>query len=293
MPKTLLLADDSVTIQRVIELTFAHEDVRVVSVSDGRRAVQWLEGEWPDIVLADVDVPEVDGYEIAEHVKTSPRLKDVPVVLLAGAFEPVDQDRVEAIGCEGVLVKPFEPQQLIGRVKELLDGHVEQPVGAAAGDRMEFVREQSRREESATVTPFPVPGGPMRVMHGSADPAVAPEPLEPPARPVWELGLPDPIHRPADAPPASATPAASPAAAATAAGSAKVSLVSAFSALLAAEQSTTPASPAAAPVTEATVEDAVRRVLVKMTDELVRRIVVETAERLIREEIEKIKANPE
>jgi CheY-like chemotaxis protein len=293
MPKTLLLADDSVTIQRVIELTFAHEDVRVVSVSDGRRAVQWLEGEWPDIVLADVDVPEVDGYEIAEHVKTSPRLKDVPVVLLAGAFEPVDQDRVQAIGCDGVLVKPFEPQQLIGRVKELLDGRVEEPVAAGA-DRMEFIREQARREESATVTPFPVPGGPMRVMHGSADPAVAPEPLEPPARPVWELGLPDPIHRPADAP-AAATPAAAvPApAAASAAGPAKVSLVSAVSALLAAEQSATPASPAAAPVTEATVEDAVRRVLVKMTDDLVRRIVVETAERLIREEIEKIKANPE
>jgi CheY-like chemotaxis protein len=292
MPKTLLLADDSVTIQRVIELTFAHEDVRVVSVSDGRRAVQWLEGEWPDIVLADVDVPEVDGYEIAEHVKTSPRLKDVPVVLLAGAFEPVDQDRVQAIGCDGVLVKPFEPQQLIGRVKELLDGRVEQPV-AAGGDRMEFVREQARREESATVTPFPVPGGPMRVMHGSADPAVAPEPLEPPARPVWELGLPDPIHRPADAPASAPAPAAAASAAASAAGPAKVSLVSAFSALLAAEQSAGPAAPAAAPITEATVEDAVRRVLVKMTDDLVRRIVIETAERLIREEIEKIKANPE
>ncbi len=293
MPKTLLLADDSVTIQRVIELTFAHEDVRVVSVSDGRRAVQWLEGEWPDIVLADVDVPEVDGYEIAEHVKTSPRLKDVPVVLLAGAFEPVDQDRVQAIGCDGVLVKPFEPQQLISRVKELLDGRVEQPV-AAGGDRMEFVREQARREESATVTPFPVPGGgPMRVMHGSADPAVAPEPLEPPARPVWELGLPDPIHRQADAPAAAAAAVPASSAVATAAGPAKVSLVSAFSALLAAEQSATPAAPATAPITEATVEDAVRRVLVKMTDDLVRRIVVETAERLIREEIEKIKANPE
>jgi hypothetical protein len=74
----------------------------------------------------------------------------------------------------------------------------------------------------------------------------------------------------------------------------KVSLVSAFSALLAAEQTTAPAPVShAAPVTEATVEDAVRRVLAKMTDELVRRIVVETAEKLIREEIEKIKANPE
>ena len=75
MPKTLLLADDSVTIQRVIELTFAHEDVRVVSVSDGRRAVQWMETEWPDIVLVDVEVPEVDGYAVCAHVKKSSRLK--------------------------------------------------------------------------------------------------------------------------------------------------------------------------------------------------------------------------
>ncbi|MEO8480943.1 MAG: response regulator [Acidobacteriota bacterium] len=293
MPKTLLLADDSVTIQRVIELTFAHEDVRVVSVSDGRRAVQWLESEWPDIVLADVDVPEVDGYELTSYVKSSPRLKDVPVLLLAGAFEPIDQERVQALRCDGVLVKPFEPQQLISRVKALLDARVEQPVGAAAGsaDRMEYGREHGRRGEAepATITPFPVPSPTMRMTHGGADPATVPETLEPPARPVWELGLPDPVgYRPADAPTA---PAA--AVAAASATAPKVSLVSAFSALLAAEQSTSAAPVSAAPITEATVEDAVRRVLVRMTDDLVRRIVLETAERLIREEIEKIKANPE
>jgi CheY-like chemotaxis protein len=286
MPKTLLLADDSVTIQRVIELTFAHEDVRVVSVSDGRRAVQWLEGEWPDIVLADVDVPEVDGYELARYVKTSARLKHVPVLLLAGAFEPVDQERIADLHCEGVLVKPFEPQQLVSRVKELLEQRVEQAV--AVGERGDYGRDMGRRTdpETATVTPFPVPSGAMRMMHGSADPAAAPEPLEPPARPVWELGLPDPIGHQAAEP----TPPSAPA---TPAAPARVSLVSAFSALLAAEQSAAPVAPAAAPITEATVEDAVRRVLVRMTDDLVRRIVVETAERLIREEIEKIKANPE
>ena len=60
MPKTLLLADDSVTIQRVIELTFANEDIRVVAVSDGKRAVQWMDSEWPDIVLVDVEAPELD-----------------------------------------------------------------------------------------------------------------------------------------------------------------------------------------------------------------------------------------
>jgi CheY-like chemotaxis protein len=270
MPKTLLLADDSVTIQRVIELTFAHEDVRVVAVSDGRRALQWLDGERPDIVLADVDVPEVDGYQVASHVKSASRLKDVPVLLLAGAFEPIDQERVRSIGCDGVLVKPFEPQQLVARVKALLAREPEAVLaGAVAGEAV------------GSVTPFPG----LRVSSvgfGGGEP----EPLEPPARPVWQIGLPD-------APPARV---AAPSADTTSGTQAppKVSLVSAFSALLAAEQTSTgPASAHAAPVTEATVEDAVRRVLVKMTDDLVRRIVVETAERLIREEIEKIKSNPE
>lgn len=274
MAKTLLLADDSVTIQRVIELTFAHEDVRVVSVSDGRRAVQWMDTESPDIVLVDVEVPDLDGYAVASHVKTSDRLKHVPVLLLAGAFEPVDQARVQSIGCEGVLVKPFEPQQLVSRVRALLDR-----AGASANGSGPDHRNARRAEgELATVTPFP----------SRPTPHLEPEPLEPPSRPVWESLAPAPPQdRPERTapPPQPEPPPAAP----------RVSLASAFTALLAAEQSNQPSTPAApaAPVSEATVEDAVRRVLVRMTDELVRRIVVETAERLIREEIEKIKATPE
>jgi hypothetical protein len=116
-----------------------------------------------------------------------------------------------------------------------------------------------------------------------------PEPLEPPTRLVWDTGS-------TSAQPV--TPAPAPAAApAPAPAAGKVSLASAFSALLAAEQSAQPSAPApaaAAPgLTEESVEEAVRRVLVRMTDELVRRIVVETAERLIKEEIEKIKNSPE
>lgn len=288
MPKTLLLADDSVTIQRVIELSFAHEDIRVVSVSDGKRAVQWMDSEWPDIVLVDVEVPELDGYAVASHVKKTPRLQKVPVLLLAGAFEPVDEKRAAAIGCEGVLVKPFEPQQLVSRVKELLAASP-----AKSGGRKAAAAMAVEALASATVTPFPATSsrsgdeGPFRVMHGSPfDSDGAPESLEPPARPVWDTSG-----------GASALMNSVPARGAEAAGTApKVSLVNAFSALLAAEQSTTPApSAAAAPgmVSDATVEDAVRRVLSRMTDDLVRRIVVETAERLIKEEIQKIKDNPE
>jgi CheY-like chemotaxis protein len=120
VPYTLLLADDSVTIQRVIELTFADEDVTVVAVSDGDQAIERLEASPPDIVLADIGMPGKNGYEVAQYMRRSPKLAHIPVVLLTGAFEPVDQARANDAGCDGVLAKPFEPQLVIGRVKELL-----------------------------------------------------------------------------------------------------------------------------------------------------------------------------
>ena len=122
MPHKLLLADDSVTIQRVIELTFADEDVQVVAVGDGKKAIASIEADRPDIVLADVGMPERDGYDVAAFVKGTPRFADIPVLLLTGAFEPIDETRARAVGCDGVLVKPFEPQMVINRVKDLLAG---------------------------------------------------------------------------------------------------------------------------------------------------------------------------
>jgi CheY-like chemotaxis protein len=122
MPYKLLLADDSVTIQRVIELTFADEDVHVVAVGDGKKAIASIEVDRPDIVLADVGMPERDGYEVAAFVKGDPRFADIPVLLLTGAFEPIDEARARSVGCDGVLVKPFEPQMVINRVKDLLAG---------------------------------------------------------------------------------------------------------------------------------------------------------------------------
>jgi len=122
MAPTLLLADDSLTIRRVIELTFADENIRVVTVADGGEAIARIAAEPPDIVLADVGMPEKDGYEVAAFVKGDPKLAHIPVLLLTGAFEPVDTPRARAIGCDGVLVKPFEPQLVISRVRELLGG---------------------------------------------------------------------------------------------------------------------------------------------------------------------------
>ena len=122
MRRKLLLADDSVTIQRVIELTFADEDVQVFAVGDGKKAIASIEADRPDIVLADIGMPERDGYEVAAFIKGNPQLASIPVLLLTGAFEPIDETRARAVGCDGVLVKPFEPQMVINRVKDLLAG---------------------------------------------------------------------------------------------------------------------------------------------------------------------------
>lgn len=127
MPHKLLLADDSVTIQRVIELTFADEDVQVTAVGNGQEAIDRVQRDRPDIVLADVGMPERNGYEVAAFIKGNPAFAHIPVVLLTGAFEPIDESRAKSVGCDGVLVKPFEPQLVISRVKDLLAG--KQPSG--------------------------------------------------------------------------------------------------------------------------------------------------------------------
>ena len=103
MPYNFLLADDSVTIQRVIELTFAEEDVTVMAVSDGQQAIDLIQAAPPDIVLADVGMPARDGYEVAAFVKDDPGLAHIPVLLLTGAFEPIDEERARAVRCDGVL----------------------------------------------------------------------------------------------------------------------------------------------------------------------------------------------
>jgi CheY-like chemotaxis protein len=120
MGKKILLADDSITIQKVIELTFSDEDFEVVTVGNGRLAVERVLEIRPDIVLCDIIMPEKDGYEVCDFIKRHPQLSNVPVLLLTGAFEPFDQERAARVQCDGFLAKPFEPETLIAKVKDLL-----------------------------------------------------------------------------------------------------------------------------------------------------------------------------
>ena len=119
--RKLLLADDSATIQKVIDLTFADEGVQVVSVGNGREAIDCLAEIQPDVVLADVFMPSPNGYEVCEYVKTNEQFKHIPVMLLVGSFEPFDEAEARRVGADDILTKPFQSiRRLIDRVGALV-----------------------------------------------------------------------------------------------------------------------------------------------------------------------------
>ncbi len=121
--RTLLLADDSITIQKVVDLTFADEGVSVVSVNNGREAIEKLAELAPDVVLADVFMPQVNGYEVCEYIKQNERLKHIPVMLLVGSFEPFDEAEARRVGADDTLTKPFQSiRRLIDKVGLLVSG---------------------------------------------------------------------------------------------------------------------------------------------------------------------------
>ena len=120
MANKILLADDSITIQKVVNLTFTDEGINVVTVGNGELALRKLSEDTFDLVLADIFMPGRNGYEVCEFVKTTPQHADIPVVLLVGAFEPFDKSEAARVRADGHLTKPFESRILVETVKRLL-----------------------------------------------------------------------------------------------------------------------------------------------------------------------------
>ena len=121
--RKLLLADDSITIQKVVALTFADEGVEVLCTGNGRDAIDRLAEFLPDVVLADVFMPQVSGYEVCEFIKQNAQLKHIPVMLLVGSFEPFDEAEARRVGANDTLTKPFQSiRSLIDKVGALVGG---------------------------------------------------------------------------------------------------------------------------------------------------------------------------
>ncbi|HKY28880.1 MAG TPA: response regulator, partial [Pyrinomonadaceae bacterium] len=161
--RKLLLADDSATIQKVIDLTFADEGVRVLAVSSGQEALDQILDFAPDIVLADVFMPSPDGYEVCKYVKTHEQLKHIPVMLLVGSFEPFDEAEARRVGADDILTKPFSSiRRLIDRVGSLVSSPpVEKEARTAELPKTEEEAEEPRLStqelEVTTADTMPLP----------------------------------------------------------------------------------------------------------------------------------------
>src|SRR3984957_17123861 len=162
----ILVADDNSNVQKTVTLALADLGIEVVAVNNGEAAVRKLADVSPDLVLADIFMPVRNGYEVCEYVKKDARFSRVPVVLLVGAFDPLDEKEAQRVGADGILKKPFvPPDPLITMVKTLLD--------RSLGERLVTV----------SVPKAPIP---LKVKAGSG--AVA----EAPAPPAPEPGEPSP-----------------------------------------------------------------------------------------------------
>jgi CheY-like chemotaxis protein len=126
----ILVADDNSNIQKMVILALKDQGIDVVAVGNGEAAVRKIADVRPDLVLADVFMPVRNGYEVCQFVKTDPSLAHIPVILLVGAFDPLDEQEAQRVGADGVLKKPFvPPDPLISMVKSAL-----QRAGVAYGN---------------------------------------------------------------------------------------------------------------------------------------------------------------
>jgi CheY-like chemotaxis protein len=178
MGSRILVADDSVTIQKVVELTFSKEDFQIVPARSGAEAIRKAREERPDLMLIDLVMPDKSGYEVCEILRKDPLLKHVPIILLTGTFDAFDKNEGTRVGANDFVTKPFESQNLISKVKQLLFTH------------------------SMAAPPRPV--GPRPAAETAPAPPAPPAPAAPLAPPAYDFDLAafEPASAPSVAPPA-------------------------------------------------------------------------------------------
>jgi CheY-like chemotaxis protein len=157
---TVYFIDDSATMREVIKIAFRRENINVITCADAASALAQFEQNRPDVVITDVIMPDQDGYSVCSQIKQNPDFCDTPVVLMSGVVNKSVADKAVSVKADELIRKPFQPQDLIGRVKSLLE-----PKSAKPSPGTE--RATSSNALSNFFSPPPVP--------------VAPRPVAPPA----------------------------------------------------------------------------------------------------------------
>ena len=163
MPLQILFVDDSVTMQRAMQITFSREDAQVICVANGAGALARARDSRPDVIVVDVTLEQGDGYSVCQSLKAEPDLAQVPVMLLANKQNPIDEAKVAACGAQGHAVKPFDTQTMVDKVRALANLP---PVAAPAAWTPRPAAAPVAQAKAATPpaapppTPRPVPAAP-------------------------------------------------------------------------------------------------------------------------------------
>jgi DNA-binding response OmpR family regulator len=171
---TVYFIDDSATMREVIKIAFRRENINVITCADAASALAQFEQNRPDVVITDVIMPDQDGYSVCSQIKQHPDFSQIPVVLMSGVVNKSVADKAVSVKADELIRKPFQPQELIARVKSLLE-----PKGATPAPVAE--RSMSSSALSNLFSPPPVPVAPR---------SVAPPPPAPPtAESAWPRAL--------------------------------------------------------------------------------------------------------
>ncbi|HMF91967.1 MAG TPA: response regulator [Candidatus Angelobacter sp.] len=202
---TIYFIDDSATMREVIKIAFRRENINVVACHDATQALAEIETTLPDIVITDVIMPDKDGYDVCQYIKSHPQLARIPVVLMSGVVNRAVAEKAFAVRADELLRKPFQPQDLIARVKHLLKPNgPPAPTPAAAASAAVAL-------SSIFSAASPMPPRPAAVAAPARPAAVASAPAPSSATALFPVSpgvsVPEPVAVPAPAPPKTIAPA--------------------------------------------------------------------------------------
>lgn len=128
----ILVVDDEIYIVHILDFSLGMEGYEVVTALDGEQALERVASEKPDLIVLDIMMPKLDGYEVCRAVKSNPATKNVPVILLSAKGRNVDQKMGFDVGADDYITKPFSPRKLVERINQLLGQAVtERPASSA------------------------------------------------------------------------------------------------------------------------------------------------------------------
>ena len=166
---TVYFIDDSATMREVIKIAFRRENINVVACHDAATALMEIEAAKPDIVITDVIMPDKDGYDVCQHIKSHPELAKTPVILMSGVVNRAVAERAFAVKADELLRKPFQPQDLIARVKHLLKSNgAPVPTPAASANAAVALSSIFSAAAAAPMPPRSVPATPAPVQQRAA-----------------------------------------------------------------------------------------------------------------------------